>query len=96
MILILIVMVAISVVTQNAVFAWIAIGIAVLMLLSSGSPKQTGYFSPFSGGSIHVEPIWYHCDEHGDVAIPHVGRPTICPTCSKELKKGKIKSKEKI
>lgn len=93
MILLLIALVAISVITQNAVFAWLAIGMSVLMLLlSSGSSKQSGYFSPFSGGSIHVEPIWYHCEEHGNVPISHVGRPTTCPECQKPMKKGKKKS----
>lgn len=89
MTLILIALVAISIVTHEAVFAWLAIGITVLMFFSGGSSRQTGYFSPFSGGSIHVEPIWYHCEEHGNVPIHHVGRPTDCPDCHKQMKKGK-------
>jgi hypothetical protein len=36
-----------------------------------------------------VEPIWYHCEEHGNVPIHHVGRPTDCPDCHKQMKKGK-------
>ena len=89
MVLILIVLVAISIVTKQAVFAWIAIVIAALMLFSGGPSRHVGYFSPFSGGSIHVEPIWYHCEEHGNVPIHHVGRPTDCPECHKQMTKGK-------
>ena len=89
MILILIVLVAISIVTEKAVFAWLAIGIAALMLLSSRRSRQTGYFLPFSGGPIDVEPIWYHCKEHGNVPIHRVGRPTDCPNCHKQMTKGK-------
>lgn len=88
MVLILIVLVAISIVTEKAVFAWIAIAIAALALFG-GPSRQTGYFSPFVGGSIHVEPIWYHCEEHGNVPIHHVGRPTDCPECHRQMTKGK-------
>lgn len=89
MIYLMIVLVAISIVTKEPVFAWIALAIAVLALLSTPRGRSAGYFSPFTGGTIHVDPIWYHCDDHGNFPVHHVGAPTACPECHIQMKKGK-------
>lgn len=89
MIIVALVLGALALLTSKVGFVWAALVFLALGLISIPTPRRPAYFMPFSGNPGIIDAIWYHCPEHGDVPIQRAGCSTLCPTCQKQMEKGK-------